>query len=66
MVSFKSGSILLDHAILIIELENLLGIKVYMDSDGGLKERYREEIMRGAGIGWKRMVGKKLSILLNR
>ncbi|MBI9047503.1 MAG: nucleotidyltransferase family protein [Anaerolineaceae bacterium] len=48
LVSFKPGRTLLDHAGLIIDLEKLLKIKVDIANDGGLKERYRDEILQNA------------------
>lgn len=48
LVSFEPGRTLLDHAGLIIDLEALLERKIDVASDGGLKERYKDEILQDA------------------
>ena len=48
LVKMELGRTLLDHASLILELEKLLGCKVDVASDGGLKERYKEDVLRDA------------------
>jgi uncharacterized protein len=48
LVEFKPGTTLLDHAGLVLELEALLGIKVDVVSDNGLRERVRERVLREA------------------
>ena len=48
LVEFKPGTTLLDHAGLVLELEALLGVKVDVVSDNGLRERIRERILREA------------------
>ena len=46
LVRFEPGRSLLDHGGLIDELEQLLGIKVDVVSEGGLRDRVREQVMR--------------------
>jgi uncharacterized protein len=46
LVDFDEGVTLLDHAGLIIDLERLLGCKVDVASEDGLKPRVRERIMQ--------------------
>lgn len=48
LVEFLPGSTLLDQAAMILELECLLGVKVDVISDRGLRERIRERILREA------------------
>lgn len=48
LVTFSPGRTLLDHAGLMIELEALLEVKVDVASDRGLKERYKDEVLREA------------------
>ena len=48
LVEFKPGTTLLDHAGLVLELEALLGVKVDVVSDKGLRERVRERVLREA------------------
>jgi predicted nucleotidyltransferase len=45
LVRFEPGRSLLDHGGLIDELEQLLGIKVDVVSEGGLRDRVREQVM---------------------
>lgn len=48
LVSFDSHVSLLDHAALIRELQDLLGHKVDVASDRGLKPRIRDRVLREA------------------
>ena len=48
LVTFEAGRSLLDHAALLIELEELLGCKVDVVSEKGLRPRMRETVMRDA------------------
>lgn len=48
LVTFEAGRSLLDHAALISQLAKLLGRKVEVASERGLKPRYRERILREA------------------
>jgi uncharacterized protein len=48
LVEFEPGRTLLDHAGLMIELEGLLGCKVDVAIDGGLRERIRERVLAEA------------------
>ena len=48
LVEFEPGTTLLDHAGLELDLETLLGIKVDVVSDNGLRERVRERVLREA------------------
>jgi hypothetical protein len=48
LVRFDSGRSLMDHAALILELQELLGRQVDIASDRGLKERVRERILAEA------------------
>jgi predicted nucleotidyltransferase len=48
LVDLEPGRTLLDHAALMIDLENLLGRKVDVAVDGGLKERIRERVLAEA------------------
>lgn len=45
LVEFKRGTTLLDHAALIEELEELLGVKVDVVSERGLRERIRNRVL---------------------
>jgi len=45
LVTFDPGTTLLDHAALIIELEELLGCRVDVASDRGLRPRVKERVM---------------------
>ena len=45
LVEFKRGTTLLCHAALVQELEELLGVKVDVVSDRGLRERVRERVL---------------------
>jgi len=48
LVEFKRGTTLLGHAALVQELEELLGVKVDVVSDRGLRERVKERVLREA------------------
>lgn len=48
LVKFKRGTTLLSHAAMIQELEDLLGVKVDVVSERGLRDRVRERVMRDA------------------
>lgn len=48
IVGFEAGRSLLDHAALWIELQDLLGCKVDVVSDRGIKARIRERVLREA------------------
>jgi hypothetical protein len=48
LVEFKQGTTLLGHAALISELEELLGVKVDVVSDRGLRERVRDRVLNEA------------------
>lgn len=48
LVEFEPTVSLLDHASLLVELEDLLGRKVDVASDRGLKERIRDRVLREA------------------
>jgi hypothetical protein len=45
LVRFEPGRSLLDHGALIDELEELLGIKVDVISEGGLRGRLRDRVL---------------------
>jgi len=48
LVKMDPGRSLLDHAALWLEIEQLLGCKVDVVSEGGLKPRIRERVLRDA------------------
>lgn len=48
LARFESGSSLLNHAALKLELEKLLGARVDIASERGLKPKYRERILAEA------------------
>jgi hypothetical protein len=45
LVEFKRGTTLLGHAALIHDLEDLLGVKVDVVSEHGLRERVRDRVL---------------------
>jgi hypothetical protein len=45
LVEFAPGRTLLDHAALIHDLESLLGCKVDVASERGLRERVRDQVL---------------------
>jgi uncharacterized protein len=48
LVEFESGRSLLDHAGLWLELQDLLGCKVDVVNERGIKPRIRERVLREA------------------
>ncbi|HEV2349625.1 MAG TPA: nucleotidyltransferase family protein [Terriglobia bacterium] len=48
LVEFEPDRSLLDHAALWLELQDLLGCKVDVVSEGGVKARIRERVLREA------------------
>jgi uncharacterized protein len=48
LVTLEPGTTLLDHAALILELEELLGCKVDVASDRGLRPRVKERVLSQA------------------
>jgi predicted nucleotidyltransferase len=48
LVEFKRGTTLIGHATLVQELEDLLGVKVDVVSERGLRDRVRERVLREA------------------
>jgi uncharacterized protein len=48
LVEFKRGTTLLGYAALMQELEDLLGVKVDVVSERGLRDRFRERVLREA------------------
>jgi predicted nucleotidyltransferase len=48
LVEFKRGTTLLGHAALVQELEDLLGVKVDVVSERGLRDRVRDRVLREA------------------
>lgn len=48
LVDLEPGRSLLDHAGLMLELEAFLGCKVDVATDGGLRERIRDRVLREA------------------
>jgi hypothetical protein len=48
LVEMESGRSLLDHASLLLDLERVLGCKVDVVSEKGIKTRIRERVMKEA------------------
>ncbi|MBU1672574.1 MAG: nucleotidyltransferase family protein [Actinobacteria bacterium] len=48
LVEFEEGRSLLDQAALLVELEDLLGIRVDVVSEGGINPRMRDRILNEA------------------
>ena len=48
LVEFEDGRSLLDHASLVVELENLLNRRVEIATERGLREPYRHAVCREA------------------
>ena len=48
LVEMEPGRSLLDHAALLLDLEKLLGCKVDVVSDKGIKPRMRERVLKEA------------------
>lgn len=46
LINLEPGRSLLDHAALLLDLEKLLGCKVDVVTERGLKERIRERVLR--------------------
>jgi len=48
LINLEPGRSLLDHAALLLDLEKLLGCKVDVVTERGLKERIRDRVLREA------------------
>lgn len=48
IVAFEPGRSLLDHAALLLDLQELLGCKVDVVSDRGIKPRFRDRVLNEA------------------
>jgi predicted nucleotidyltransferase len=48
LVAFEPGASLMDHAALLVELEQLLGRRVDVAPEGTLRPRVRERVLREA------------------
>lgn len=48
IVRFEPGRSLFDHGGLIMDLRDLLGVKVDVISEGGMRERFRSHVMKEA------------------
>ncbi len=48
IVQFEPGRTLLDHAALLLELRNLLGVNVDVITERGLRPRIRERVLQEA------------------
>ncbi len=48
IVRFEPDHSLFDHGGLLIDLQDLLGVKVDVISEGGMRERFRNHVMREA------------------
>lgn len=48
LVNLEEGRSLLDQAALLVDLQDLLGVKVDVVSEGGINPRMRERILREA------------------
>lgn len=48
IVRFDPDRSLYDHGGLIVDLEELLGVKVDVVSESGMRERFREQVMKEA------------------
>jgi uncharacterized protein len=48
VVRFEPGRSLFDHGGLIVDLEELLGVKVDVISERGMRERFRDRVMKEA------------------
>lgn len=48
LITLEKGRSLLDHAALVVELEDLLGCKVDVATETGLRERVRRRILQEA------------------
>lgn len=48
IVRFEPGRSLFDHGGLLMELQDLLGVKVDVISEGGMRPRFRRHVMKEA------------------
>jgi uncharacterized protein len=48
IVRFEPGRTLLDHGALLMDLRDLLGVKVDVISEAGIRTRWRDHLMREA------------------
>ena len=48
LVAFEPGRSLLDHGGLLMDLQDILGCKVHVISEGSLSPRYRERVLSEA------------------
>jgi predicted nucleotidyltransferase len=48
LVHFEDGRSLLDHGGLLMDLQDLLGCEVDVVSEGGMRQRFRDRVMREA------------------
>ena len=48
VVRFETGRSLFDNGGLLMDLQHLLGVKVDVISEGGLQDRFRENVMKDA------------------
>ena len=48
IVRFEKGRSLFDHGGLVMDLQELLGMKVDVISEGGMRERFRNHVMKEA------------------
>ena len=48
LVTFEPGRSLLDHGGLLMDLQDILGCKVHVISEGSLNPRYRERVLSEA------------------
>jgi predicted nucleotidyltransferase len=48
IVRFEPGRSLFDHGGFLMDLRDLLGVKVDVISEGGLRDRFREHVMKEA------------------
>jgi len=46
IVRFEPGRSLFDHGGLIMDLQDLLGVRVDVVSEGGMRERFRNHVMK--------------------
>jgi predicted nucleotidyltransferase len=46
LVRFEPGRSLFDHGGLLMDLEDLLGVKVDVISEGGVRERFRRHVIK--------------------
>lgn len=48
LIELEPGRGLLDHAGFMVEMQNLLGVKVDVVTKGGLKDRFRDHVLNEA------------------